>query len=740
MWSARQDFWGSVQASKKLYSLTRNRDKDDDKRPSEDELEAAPMLEYQYTDLSDTKRCIRLLELQPGPRHSLIICQLNEIFLEASTHQYDALSYVWGSSNGDSISIQVNDARLDIGASLHCALEDLRDTALPRVLWADAICIDQSNDAERGDQVLLMREIYRNAACTVCYLGPKAKTTRIVYSMLEELAHDARTLEAPAKLEMDAVPTFFHHLPVRPAKTPLSEKYAGDSTIVAMAGSVWWHRAWTMQELVLSSNAVMTTGRYTMDWATFCTAVDHGLNLQIWGPVNFGFSMNPVVVPYLSLRTLIEQRRYHRVHGLGAPAVDLLHLLTNSRHRSSTDARDKVYSVLGLLRDRYPKALDPERADALKIELGYGYDVIYVYRRMCQELILKSENLDVLGICPGTTLPLPSWATDWSSTKAIGSPLTQDSLDRSRTTHATRHSKSNIRFSDDGACMVISGFGITTLVAVAEFLPVPILASRSSDVVLETAKREIAEFTPNFKGMVPDFDSMKAPTKQKFDVFKARCRISAALAWFLVKVFTSLFIFIIRACFYAIKLQLRVWDHDFGDLIHVFTTLFAWERFASAQPPTNPGSAPGSVYWQTLCAGTYKNESIDETEVLFEKWSELLRPLRKFTRRYPWIVRNFPLAAIMVYMKANWHGYAEFWPYIACSQRRCLGRAENGWLCLLPEEAAMGDIVVLAKGGRVPLVIRLGEEGYSFVGEAYIQGIMDGEAFEEERCADVAVY
>lgn len=57
---------------------------------------------------------------------------------------------------------------------------------------------------------------------------------------------------------------------------------------------------------------------------------------------------------------------------------------------------------------------------------------------------------------------------------------------------------------------------------------------------------------------------------------------------------------------------------------------------------------------------------------------------------------------------------------------------------------ASGDRVVLVREGRVPLVRRPGaagggKEAYAVVGEAYVEGIMDGEAFREGGCAEIRV-
>jgi len=62
---------------------------------------------------------------------------------------------------------------------------------------------------------------------------------------------------------------------------------------------------------------------------------------------------------------------------------------------------------------------------------------------------------------------------------------------------------------------------------------------------------------------------------------------------------------------------------------------------------------------------------------------------------------------------------------------RSLAISRQGYMALVPEETAIGDRVVVLVGGCVPYVLRpVGndtQEGYRYVGEAYVHGLMDGE-------------
>ena len=60
---------------------------------------------------------------------------------------------------------------------------------------------------------------------------------------------------------------------------------------------------------------------------------------------------------------------------------------------------------------------------------------------------------------------------------------------------------------------------------------------------------------------------------------------------------------------------------------------------------------------------------------------------------------------------------------------------QQGMLGNVNALAQAGDIVVIACGGRVPLVLRPCGDKYTFIGKCYVHGFMDGEAFIDARIA-----
>lgn len=128
---------------------------------------------YDYMELPKG-RYTRLILLQPARDHSEPLhIQLQHHALEQGPtrpRRFDALSYVWGSRektdrvfcDGRSISVTPNCA---------LAMRHLRYKQGSRVLWIDAICIDQNSLLERNHQVALMGEIYTAAHNVIIWLG-----------------------------------------------------------------------------------------------------------------------------------------------------------------------------------------------------------------------------------------------------------------------------------------------------------------------------------------------------------------------------------------------------------------------------------------------------------------------------------------------------------------------------------------------------------------------------------------
>jgi hypothetical protein len=124
------------------------------------ESETSSRRKYVYTTLQEDE--IRLVTLLPQSAGLPIFCNMSHVSLE-SEPIYEALSYTWGAREALT-TISFNDRTMVVRRNLWMALSHLRHLTEPRVLWIDAICIDQSNNDERRSQVSKMFKIYEQAS------------------------------------------------------------------------------------------------------------------------------------------------------------------------------------------------------------------------------------------------------------------------------------------------------------------------------------------------------------------------------------------------------------------------------------------------------------------------------------------------------------------------------------------------------------------------------------------------
>ncbi|CZR63943.1 uncharacterized protein PAC_13840 [Phialocephala subalpina] len=346
-----------------------------------------------------TRPLIRVLTLLPGHDAHLVEAVLEEVSLSDEV-LYEAVSYCWGDPQ-DVSTITCNGNKLLVPRRLETALRNMRYPDRPRVLWADAICINQSDLAERESQVKLMRRIFSRAQRTLIFLGSEDEKHQQKLSMFASatikmgvsiFSRRVAVATSPQVRVWDAGGSHPRIL------APFSNEFYHE--LIGMLRGSWFRRAWVVQEVAVSSKATIFWGNARYDWEDVIRA------LKFMSKANFPLAF----IVTLENISAIEEERMFYIGGYNKLSGVLL------RHQRclATDPRDKVYSFCGLV-ETSSKRPPPVR-------ITYKDDVAVVYQEVALQILEQDLSLDLLSRPPSSTKSnlkdLPSWVPDWSISSA----------------------------------------------------------------------------------------------------------------------------------------------------------------------------------------------------------------------------------------------------------------------------------------------------------------------------------
>ncbi|KAF1842217.1 uncharacterized protein K460DRAFT_409635 [Cucurbitaria berberidis CBS 394.84] len=136
--------------------------------------------------------------------------------------------------------------------------------------------------------------------------------------------------------------------------------------------------------------------------------------------------------------------------------------------------------------------------------------------------------------------------------------------------------------------------------------------------------------------------------------------------------------------------------------------------------------APKTAFWSVIC-GTMENylDSDRDNRPFYRR----ILPLSSFERFDKWISWYPSNSAIGMDAEV----LSTHRPFIVVSAGRKFAVTKKGRLAWCPVKSNPGDVIAILAGGSVPFVLRIGDNGrYTVVGDAYIQGIMDGEILTDD--------
>ncbi|PMD30241.1 hypothetical protein L207DRAFT_520360 [Hyaloscypha variabilis F] len=350
-----------------------------------------------YQPLDESRQEIRIIRLLPFGRPNGAVHCLQETVSLLDKPKYNAVSYAWGDFT-DTVEIICNVTVVQITKAVESALRHLRDK-IPtwdswNDLWIDGLCINQNDLQERSKQVLIMDSIYRQACCTIVWLGEEAEDSAYAMSMIKRLGADSELDGSKPETWLQISDLF-------------EERFW--TSIDCLFGRRFWDRLWVLQETTVATGIIIMCGNDEVDW------VDLDRAFHFWDYIEWHEPWKHFPDHMISMLThnkygKFSTFQYSREKGIMRRGQPLLVNLNSSVTLLCSDPRDKVYALLGISNDDdkpfpdYSKSVRDVYTELLSTKLQHGQNIVTILFSGSGIFQRKHRTCD-----------LPSWICDWAA-------------------------------------------------------------------------------------------------------------------------------------------------------------------------------------------------------------------------------------------------------------------------------------------------------------------------------------
>jgi hypothetical protein len=616
--------------------------------------------------------------------------------LDNCAGRYETISYAWeGSVKSHTLAVyRESDTesgdrgseppyhKLLITASLHAALCRVRQPSEARLLWADAVCINQSDEAEKASQVTMMGDIYALAQRALVYLGPHAASSELVPGLLAKIARVGHlpVFQQPAAHELPS--RFLVAMGLPPDEDPAW------AALRTFFGRPWFRRVWVIQEYARSPDVRIFCGDWEESWSLLHAAVTCSWLLHrvvptertafdvgrfVVGAGTFHFMnelrgrllmatlagmdwqtqglwiMNDGTLAYTAQERLNDAKGSNPALQLNSDdSLDLLTLLTLGDRSEATRARDHLFALRALASDASDDPLfRPDYTAPFEQVVG-RYGKAFVRKGQGMELLYEARlNLQ--------STRFPSWIPDWTTKHNIVDLTSADYLSLGRHGKALYSAAGNttpeltVDDAEDG-CLVARG--------------------RSFDTVTCIVADHMAE------GWIHGF-----------------------LCWLL--------------------------------------DAYEMANMCASETYLSTGEPPRVAMWRTLVA----NKTTDHLPAppdFGDGFISAFDDLPEYLDRLYSLPEQDMRSGIVSTL--GFDCYNAMYGYFRCYR---LAMTKGGFFCLVPHRTELGDQVCVLNGGAVPFVLTkrgAPEQGYRLVGECYVHGVMGGESWPRLKEEVYSIY
>jgi len=362
---------------------------------------------------------IRVVELLPGPASKPLECRLHLARLPDDQSSYEALSYTWqldadkhgfgflSAPKSETPTIVCNGQATPVSRNLLSALQRLRYEDRSRFIWADAICINQDDMAERSNQVQKMSLIFESASVVLIWLGDGVGTATgsgmaasvrpsrsssafaAVCDIINAWRDGSKLTSAIPRATFSGSRTGTEDSPPQDLLSATSVAWAD---VFKLYDSRWFTRLWVVQEAALSRRAVVVRGdcEISWEWIGLAAAIIRTNYDRIPAEVKGSASYlqgprrkvpSGIAQAYFIYR-LSRSQRYFKPLGF-----TFLELLQMTRHLGCQDQRDRVFGLLGL---------PTTDNGSCGIFADYTKPIGQIFLELARKILLQSGSLSLL--------------------------------------------------------------------------------------------------------------------------------------------------------------------------------------------------------------------------------------------------------------------------------------------------------------------------------------------------------
>ncbi|KIX98328.1 uncharacterized protein Z520_05629 [Fonsecaea multimorphosa CBS 102226] len=387
-----------------------------------------PTQAYQYVPLDTVADETRIIVIKPNEdKQAPLELHLAHCPL-ASDVGYFALSYTWGVSEDD-VQVTVMGQSMHIRKNLERVLRGIRPSSSPHAcaVWADAICINQSDTSEKNHQIPRIADVYDRAAGVICDVGEADHYSELALDFVEHLqepiirmdTHYEFIIGKPDRIDPDDIPRLC-------------------AALYLFLTRPYFRRVWVLQEVALASNPVISCGigmRKGIAFEALETAAanlsdmmsrDPGLAQKMEESTPDLSSVDPAQL--LFIRKLLYFRHLHIggsrggfiMHDIKDTAPGYLESAILARDFEAAVPHDKLFALWNVARDKTGLDFSADYSRAYE-EAYMGFTKAWCAHSGSLDMIAASEFRQPVEN-HGFYSKASSWCPDWS-TPALSSSL-----------------------------------------------------------------------------------------------------------------------------------------------------------------------------------------------------------------------------------------------------------------------------------------------------------------------------